>query len=309
MICESQAILRPPLLKEGATIGVVAPAKSFDSMLLDSCLQQLEQRGFQTRVAPNVTTRVGYFAGDDAIRAQAFMECWCDSSVDAVWCITGGYGCMPLLNQLDYTLLRAHPKIFIGMSDITALHAAIGKYSGLVTFLGPNLGYIFKENSLPFSETHVWKSVVDEHNEFSSFSGVQTLCSGVGEGRLVGGNLALICALMGTPWQLETKEKILVLEDVNEPPYRIDRMLCQLKLGGVLQELAGAVLCTWHGCETDTPEKSFALSDVLEKYFSNAPYPVINGFPSGHVKNQVTLPLNCLARLDSDQKSIEILGE
>lgn len=294
-------MVKPAPLKKGGTIGIVAPAKPTDEKLLNGCLDELHKRGFRTKVAPNVTQKWGIFAGDEQFRARSFMECWCDPAVDAVWCFHGGYGCTPLLDHLDFTLMREHPKIFIGMSDVTALHIAIAKKCDLITFLGPTVSYLFQSN-LPFSENALWKVIM--HRLERPFSEFEVIKPGRAEGRLTGGNLALIAALIGTPWQIETKGKILVLEDVNEPPYRVDRMLCQLKQSGLLNDLAGVVLCSWQGCEGDNPE--FSLSEVFSRYFSSVDYPVVCGFPNGHIPRQYTLPLNANAILDTHSHALTI---
>ncbi len=293
-------------LKKGDTIGVVAPAKPADEKTLAFCLAQLHERGFKTKTAPNVTQKYGIFAGDEPLRAKSFMDCWCDPEVDAVWCIHGGYGCTPLLDHLDFTRISRQPKIFIGMSDATALHTALCKQCDLITFLGPTIGVLFAEHRLqhlPFSEHALWKMIM-EPLQPQTFSEFEIITQGVGEGKLAGGNLALITALIGTPWQVDTRGKILVLEDVNEPPYRIDRMLCQMKQSGLLDGLAGVILCSWQNCEGDDP--SFSLPEVFRRYFLKANYPVVCGFPNGHIARQYTLPLNGKARLDADRKVLTI---
>jgi muramoyltetrapeptide carboxypeptidase len=305
-LSSTSLITRPNFLKKGGTIGIVAPAKPTDGKTLAFCIDQLQKRGFRTKAAPNLTHKQGIFAGDEPFRARAFMECWCDPEVDAVWCFHGGYGCSPLLNHLDFNLIREHPKIFIGMSDATALHIALAKECHLITFLGPTLGYLFSERCLPhlpFSENALFGMIMKSQR--APFCEFEVLHAGRGEGRLIGGNLALITALIGTPWQIDTEGKILVLEDVNEAPYRIDRMLCQLRQSGLLKGLAGVVLCSWQGCEGDDP--TFALSEVFKRYFSSANYPVIYGFPNGHIPRQYTLPLNAIARLETDKHSFQIL--
>lgn len=292
-------------LKKGDTIGIVAPAKPADEKVLAFCVQQLQQRGFNIKLADNLTQRHLMFAGDEPLRAKSFMECWCDAEVAAVWCIRGGYGCTPLLDHLDFSLLIQNPKIFIGMSDATALHCALAPH--FVTFLGPTLGYLFADpKNTPFTEQALW-DVVMEAGPPLSFSTFEVLRPGLGEGKLTGGNLALITALIGTPWQLETKGKILVLEDVNEAPYRIDRMLCQMKQSGLLEGLAGVILCSFADCEGD--DAHLALPDVLRRYFTRVDYPVVCGFPNGHIGRQYTLPLGAHAVLDAEGGSLKIERE
>lgn len=311
----------PPSLKKGDMIAIVAPGSypQEDQPKIEQCVAALHQRGYRVRVASNLNERYGYLAGTDASRAKAFMDCWLDPQVKAVWCYRGGYGCNRILSLLDFEAIRANPKIFIGMSDATVLHHALQQKAQLVSFLGPNANLVLndKKELHPFSEQWLWIalqageegrvgyrfSFSPQHNEEQA----KAIRPGSGRGRLTGGNLAVIAGMVGTPWQIETKGTILVLEDINEEPYKIDRMLYQLREAGLLQDLAGLILSSWHRCRSDDPTKSFSLEQVFAEYFGNAAYPVLYGFPSGHIEQQTTLPLGVLAELDVDQKSLILL--
>lgn len=289
-------MIHPPPLELGDTIAIVAPASWCEGV--EECAEKLKERGFQIKLPKNLHKRVGYLAGSDQERADALMEAWKDPNVKAIWCIRGGYGSGRILDLLDYTYIREHPKIFIGMSDITALHTAIGQEADLVTFLGPVAKHSFD------GELDVWQ-VIQEGGvgPIRNPMECETIVPGVGEGELVGGNLALISAHVGTPWQLKTEGKILLLEDVGEKVYRLDRMLNQLKQAGMIDNLAGVILASWDDCEVG--EEGWTVRQVIEDYFSNASYPVISGFPSGHIEGQVTLPLRCQYRLDGELTLLE----
>ena len=297
----------PPPLEEGDTIALVAPASWCDGF--ERTKEALLERGFQVKLPLNRDERFGYFAGTDVQRAEAFMEAWKDPDVKAIWCMRGGYGSGRILDFLDYGYIRENPKIFIGMSDITALHIALTQNAGIVSFLGPVAKWTFDpELETEFIEQGIWDIIKEgKSGIYPNPLDCQTLVGGKGEGSLVGGNLALICAHIGTKWQLDTAAKILLLEDVGEKVYRIDRMLNQMKQAGMLEDLAGVVLASWNKCEVDEND-GWTAEKVCQDYFSEAPYPVIFGFPSGHIESQVTLPLNCRYVLDGDTRQLELLA-
>lgn len=319
-------VVSPPALKPGDTIAIIAPASSPEENqdTVARGIKMLMQKGYKVKLAPNLMTRYGYLAGTDEERTRALMEAWVDPEVKAIWCWRGGFGCTRILDRIDFRIIRDNPKIFIGMSDITALHAAITKETGLITFLGPNLNGVFGKDlksDRPYNESELWRMISADyfppggylismpHNFPSRNQNVMTLSPGVARGRLVGGTLSLVASLIGTPWEVDTEGKILVLEEVEEQPYRIDRMLSQLKLAGLLDRPAGVILCSWRGCAGRRPDKSLTLEHVFRDYFSHADYPVMMGFPSGHVDDQATLPLNAMAELDAAKKTLRILED
>lgn len=333
---ETREWIFPPALRPGDTIALIAPSKPVADRNIDQYVAQLEEMGFHVWLPDNLEARYGYLAGDDETRARNFMEAWLDPDVRAVWAITGGYGTTRFLPLLDYDAIRAHPKILIGMSDITGLHAAIGTETGLVTFLGPNIGTGLNPNR-GYTTEWAWRALLNEN--FVDASGNRmppgytyenpgapdiqrpsqlrklgsalpipwTLNPGVAQGRLVGGNLSLIASLVGTPWQVETDGRILVLEDVHEEPYRVDRMLSQLRNAGMFDHCAGVILGTWAGCVAETPSASLSLDEIFDYYFGDRDYPVIVNFATGHVPHQATLPLNCLAELNATDCTVRLL--
>jgi muramoyltetrapeptide carboxypeptidase len=284
------------LIESKKKLGIVAPAKHVDERVLWEFQEKMADRGVSIVVGDNRKSRHGYLAGGDKERAEAFMNVWTNNDVGMIWCYTGGYGSTRMIPYLDFQVIKENPKIFLGMSDITALHLAIQKETGHTTYLGPNT----------FSYTK-GASTLDLPLQVNVPDG-KALIDGKGRGGLTGGNLALISALMGTPWEIETEGRVLLLEDVNEEPYKIDRMLSQLKNSGKLKNLAGLILASFEGCVAANPHASLSLDEIFMDYFSKASYPVLMNFPSGHIPNQVTLPLGEIVELNTNTKRLKILS-
>lgn len=303
------AVLPPPLEK-GDLIAIVAPA-SYPALdeegiqwLIDSKREWIEMLGFQTIVYPSIPKRFGYLAGTDEERAEALMDAWKNDEVKAIWCLRGGYGSVRILDLLDYEWIKDHPKIFLGMSDITALHSAIQKETNLVTFLAPVLTY-FNDETKTFDNAYALESLLKIlSNPQEVFiptppnAVTEVIQEGYAEGSIIGGNLTLIATLCGTKWQLNTDDKILLLEDVNESTYRIDRLLWQIQAAGLLDRPKAVILAGFEDCETDS-KYSLTLQEIFKDYFGHATYPVLFGFPSGHGPYQATIPLNMPMIIDT----------
>ncbi|MFA6915437.1 MAG: LD-carboxypeptidase [Parachlamydiales bacterium] len=305
----------PPLLSPGDTIALVAPAKYIEQNEGELTARYLNSIGYKTVFSNNLYAKNGYLAGEDQIRAANFTEAWCNPEIKMLWCVRGGFGSTRILEYLDYKKLRSHHKILVGMSDITALHCALQKELDIITYLGPMPYKLLitagdaaeKEHSLK----HLWSMIQGAYSladhTLTSPHLTRTLVAGISRGKLVGGNLSLIASLIGTPWQLETQGKILLLEDVNEEPYRIDRMLRQLKQSGALQAPAGVILASWKGCAASSPSQSLTLDEIFDSYFKNESYPSFIGYPSGHTDAQLTLPLNAMVELNSNSYQINLI--
>lgn len=244
-------MIYPKLLKPGDTIMFVAPAGPTKREDVKLAIQRIEQRGYKVKMRDDMFDEEGYLAGTDERRAEEFMEAFTDDEVDAVACVRGGYGVMRMLDRLDFETIRKHPKPVLGYSDITALHAALQAEAGLVSFHGPgpSSGLGTEEGPTEFTVRSLVQAM-EEHDPKAGYTidvpesvaKVAAYGSGKATGRLVGGNLSLISALEGTPYAIDCEDAILLIEDVNEAPYRIDRMLAQLKLAGKLKQIKGAVL-------------------------------------------------------------------
>ena len=249
------------------------------------------------------------------------MGAFADRQVAAIFPARGGTGVTRILDKLDYGVIRQNPKIFTGFSDITALHAAIHSQTGLVTFHSPNPqdGIGMPDGLSEISARTFWQTLLAEsygkpQAHFSrpvltptEQATLTTLTPGTAQGRLVGGNLALVCSLLGSPYEIETRGNILLLEDIGEQPYRIDRFLSQLRLAGKLDILAGVLLGQFTDCEPAPGQSSLTLDDIFAEYFSCLDIPVLGNFPTGHTPDNATLPLGVTAELDATAKQLTIL--
>ncbi|MGH9718858.1 MAG: S66 peptidase family protein, partial [Bryobacteraceae bacterium] len=240
-----------------------------------------------------------------------------DPDVRAVFAIRGGYGAAQLLDRIDYKLIRGNPKIFLGYSDITALHLAIQKRAGLVTFHGPVTLSRFSE----YTQKHFRRALFEakplgkltnppDSNPLRPAHTFRTVRPGTARGPLVGGNLTLISTTMGTPFEIETRGRILFLEDVDEQPYSVDRMLTQLRLAGKFDGVAGVVFGECNNCRPrdyqPSFESTFSLGEVVDEILGKLPVPVLSGLTIGHTEDQLTLPLGVMASLDADKGELEI---
>ena len=284
-------------------MALVAPAGPLAAESdLTRAIATTESLGWEPVVGEHVRDRLGYLAGTDADRLADLNRAAADESLDAVWCIRGGYGAMRLLTEIDYAAWCRHPKALIGFSDITALHAAIGKRASLVTYHGPTARAAL---------TSLCKSSL---LEATSGTGPYTLdapdatplVSGRARGRLVGGNLALLAGMAGTPFAPSYDDAILVLEDVNESVYRLDRMLVQLRLAGALGNLAGLVLGQFTDIPKDASNEDRPLADLLTEVADWCGVPCLANVPVGHVSDIWTVPLGAIAELDVDAKSLNV---
>lgn len=295
----------PALLAAGSRVALVTPAGPLRGKSeLDRAIASVHAFGWEPVIGDHVLERDGYLAGSDAIRLADLNRYARDSSIDAIWCVRGGYGAMRLLDELDYDAWRRHPKTLIGYSDVTALHAAIGRRADLVTLHGPTA----RAEITPFSRASLEAALVDGTNPCGVAADALTLHHGRARGTLVGGNLALVSSLIGTPFAPSFDGAILVLEDVNESVYRLDRMLTQLRLSGALGRLSGIAF----GQFTEIPEDSGSnesrpLLELLQEVADRCSVPCLANVPVGHVADQWTIPLGAVAELDADTKTLIVL--
>jgi muramoyltetrapeptide carboxypeptidase len=291
----------------------VAPARGVDPNAVQRARERLEASGFRVLLPDNFDRRRGYLAGSDQERADELMEAFRREDVDAVFPFTGGYGTTRLLDRLDFGQIAAHPKILIGFSDITGLHLAIAAKTNLVTFHTPNpdTGLGRPEGMDPYAERFFWRCLRADQNQAGVGFAYEvpdpqkpllSLRPGTARGRLIGGNLSLVCATMGTPYEIQTQGRILFLEDVHEAPYRIDRYLSQLRLAGKLDSPSAVILGQFTEADPSPNEDSLTVDEVLTDYFGAAPYPVVANFPAGHVSANATLPIGM-------EMEVEVRGE
>lgn len=311
----------PRHLAPGDTIMFVAPAGELDRDRMLLAQERLEARGYRVIYRGDLFSREGYLAGSDERRAAEIMQAFLDPEVDAIFPGTGGYGTMRILDRLDYEAIRAHPKLVIGFSDITALHAALNRHAGLITFHSPSPMYLLggEQESMPFSVESFFRAIERGSEtgyaiEVPAEEGMPqpvALGSGRARGRLVGGNLSLLSALEGTPYAIDARDAILLIEDTREAPYRVDRMLRQLQLAGKLATLRGAILGQFtrnydREDETRSPDPRYTVDGVLRQYFEPLGIPVLMNYPVGHHPMNATLPLGAEVEVDADAAVVRL---
>ncbi len=313
-------LLRPPRLSPGQTIGLVGPSSApNEPEHIRFAIEMIESLGFRVRPGAHLFDRDGYFAGVDAARAADVNAMFADDGIAAVWCVRGGYGASRILPMLDYDRMRRRPKALIGYSDITALHMALHTQVGLVSFHGPvawrpltpyTLGawkHVLCETTVPV-RVGAPPPIERREGHIDLTNRVTTLVPGVARGRLVGGNLCLMAHLTGTRYAPDLRGAILFLEDIDEPYYRIDRFLTQLWLSGSLDGVAGVAFGKFTRCE---PSASFVqnrvLGDILAERCRALGVPGVSGLMIGHVDDQTTLPIGCLAELDAGAGTLTLL--
>ena len=299
---------KPPALLVGDTIAFCAPSGFLDSVRMSLAKTRLEEKGFYIVREDSIYRRWGYLAGTDAQRASELMSYFKDKSVRAIFPGTGGYGSTRILSMLDYDIIKSNPKIFIGFSDITALHIAFNQLANLITFHTPNpmYGLGSKKGLDPISELYFWSLLMNSNDYtyeipfdlYGDSLKVQTMVPGIASGKLVGGNLSLICSTMGSVFEIQTVGSILFIEDVGEAPYRIDRYLSELKLAGKLDLVNGIIIGRFSRRETEAPDRStdFKMHQVFQQYFSKMKVPVIFNFPLGMDLNTCHFHLDALLR-------------
>jgi muramoyltetrapeptide carboxypeptidase len=304
--------VKPAALKPGDTVGMIMPASPLDDRARITAAQELlASMGLRWKMGAYVEERDGYLAGSVEHRLADLHAMFRDPEVKMVWCIRGGYGTPTLLAGLDLALIRRNPKLFCGYSDITALHLALQQKCGLMTLHGPNAASKFPEYTLDFFRRAIFeaKPLGRLANPTTPSPGsthsVRVIRPGKARGRITGGNLSLIAATMGTPFEIETAGRILCIEDVGEEPYRIDRMLANLQLAGKLDQAAGVVLGECSDCEPKGPN-SLSLDEVFNRYFGRLKVPVISGLTFGHTTDQFTLPIGASALLETEQQALVV---
>lgn len=294
----------PPALDAGARVALVAPSGPLrDEGDLERAVANARSFGWEPVAGDHVLKSDGYFAGSDEQRLADFAAATADDSIDGIWCLRGGYGAMRLLDAIDYDAWRWKPKSLIGYSDITALHSAIGARADLVTFHGPTARAVmtdFSRDSLRAMVSSRASPIAMEHRD------ARTVCSGRARGRLAGGNLSLVAALMGTPYAVDLHGAILVLEDVNEAVYRIDRMLTQLVLSGGLAKCAGLVFGRFTEIPSDPADDERPIERIFREVAHRIGVPCISDATFGHVDDQFTLPLGATATLDADARALVV---
>jgi muramoyltetrapeptide carboxypeptidase len=297
MLSKNNKSVRPPRLKPGDTIGIVAPAGPFDPEKFMKGKTVLESMGFQTFFSEGIFQKHGFLAGTDIQRSDQVNRLFADPTVQAIFCARGGYGSMRILPFLDFETIQTHPKIFLGFSDISALLSVLYDQCNLVTFHGPVVNTLANatEKTLTALQTALTSPAALEITPENGTVIKPGVCSGL----MAGGNLTTLCHLVGTSYAPNLKGKILLLEDVGEMPYRIDRMLTQMKLTGCFNEIAGLILGAFKECGHLNE-----IIDIFNNIFEDADIPILTGFDMGHGEHNLTIPMGLGATLDTDKKRL-----
>jgi muramoyltetrapeptide carboxypeptidase len=311
--------IKPPRLKKGDTLGIIAPGSFIDESELEESVENLEDLGFKTYYTGNILERYGYLAGTDKQRVEDINHMFGNEQVAGIVCARGGWGCNRILPDIDYELIKNNPKVLVGYSDITSLLFGIYSRTGLVTFHGPVGISTFNDFSVGYLEKMIMDDTTGlellpaEENlekENDAYK-IYTLSKGKAEGELIGGNLSIAASLVGTPYDVDYSNKLLYLEDIGEEPYRIDRMLTELILAGKLDKVNGIILGVFVDCEVKKNKPSFSESLTLKEVFidrlAGLGVPVIYGMPFGHISSKFTLPFGSRAELDTEKQKIKML--
>lgn len=304
-------MIRPKPLNKGDTVAIIAPASPADKNLIDSCINSLENLGLNVVVGKSCTSEYGFLSGTDDIRANDINSMFANKSINGIFAIRGGYGCARLLNLIDFNLIKKNPKVFIGYSDITALHIAINQKSKLITYHGPMVSTELIKGLDEYSFNYYNKFLFCNDNMIELCNPIEnpikTINPGVAEGKLIGGNLSLICSSLGTKYEINTKNKILFLEEVGEVPYKVDRMLTHLKQSGKLKDANGIILGDFTDCVAPKDKKSLSLDDIFNEIILPLKKPTIYNLACGHCLPTLTLPLGAKIRLDANNIKLNVI--
>ncbi|HEY5594926.1 MAG TPA: LD-carboxypeptidase [Nitrospiria bacterium] len=300
-------MIKPEALRTGDTIGVIAPAGSADPAELARGVEHLIGMGFRVALGESVEKRLRYLAGSDRDRAADLNRMFSNPEITAIVCARGGYGTSRIIPYLDEAAIAQHPKILVGSSDVSLLLNYLCRRLGLVTFHGPMAAPNFGKQPSALTDAWFRKILVEAQGKGPiAVDGVKGLRGGLAQGPLAGGCLTMLCSTLGTPYEIQTDGAILLLEDIDEAPYRIDRMLTQLKAASKFKNVRGVIFGTMPGCQP--PSKSaYVLEDVICDVLADQTFPILYGFPAGHGGEQVTLPIGVPVQMDGSTAAVTLL--
>lgn len=302
-------MIRPEPLCPGDRVALLCASSAMPEDRLETSIAAVRALGLEPALYPSCyeANRHGYFAADDAQRAKDLQDAFADPAIRGIICIRGGYGAGRLLPMLDWQEIARHPKPLFGYSDVTALHIALQQCCGLVSYHAPMPSTEWCDGLDPFTDKYLRRAL------FGGLTGpmdmgdqVETLVPGRAAGPLCGGNLSLVCDSLGTPWEIDTRGRILFLEDIGEHTYRVDGMLTQLRNAGKLDDCAGVLLGAWTDCTPEKPERTLTLAEIFEEVIVPAGKPVLAGLACGHVLPTMSLPLGAMARMDAGARTLEV---
>ena len=289
----------------GSVLGIICPSGHPQTIEeVEKFVNLLKEHGYSCLVGKSVTAVEGYLAGSDELRAQDVMDMFKNEEVDAILCYKGGYGAQRMLPYLDFNEIKKHPKLLIGFSDVTVLLNTLYQFADMPTVHG-EMGVCMK-NFEEFTFNHFFNTLKNGFNKplINPTLPLTVINEGITEGVVVGGNLSLIYALMGTPYEIDFNEKILFIEEVNEAPYAVDRMLSSLILSGKLKNLKGIICGYFTGCSSSSNQ---TVDELLTHYFKPLNVPFVTNFQSGHSKPFINIPVGLKVKLDTYQESVTVL--
>ena len=300
----------PKKIEKGATFGIVALSSPSKPELIAQGKANLKKLGYKVVLGESCTSSyAGYLSGTDDLRANDLNKMFEDDSIDAIMCLKGGYGTPRIVDKIDYEMIKKNKKIFVGFSDVTLLLNTIYEKCNLVTYHGPMMGIDFtdKFNSKSidsFNDIVIEQSrnyFINENNKYN----INTINNGVAKGILVGGNLSLIDVMIGTPYQIDFKNKILLLEEVHEPLYRVDRMLQKLRLSGILRDLKGIIIggITYK----EVVKRDYGYFELFKEFLEPLNIPVLYGLPIGHVTPRLTVPIGAEVEINTNEFTLRII--
>ncbi len=303
-------MIQPNLLKKGDKIALVCTSSAMpDNTRLELGLKAVRALGLEPIVYPSCKAVHGYLAGTDAVRAKDINDAFADDNIKGILCARGGYGSHRILPLLDFDTIKKHPKPLFGYSDVTGLHTALTQVCGFISYhtMMPTTEY-YKEVD-DYSMEYLKKALfgtLEGFIENPKDQAIETLCEGKATGVLCGGNLSLLVASLGTPWEINTKGKILFLEDVDESSYRIDSFLTHMRNAGKFEDASGIILGGWTNCEPKDPERGLFLPQIFNELVVPAKKPTIANFACGHVLPTCSLPFGATVTLDATAKTLEV---
>lgn len=306
LISVSNSLIKPPCLKVGDTVGLINPASYIEPKDVDEVTKTLASLGLKVKPGKHILDRYGYLSGTDTNRAADVNQMFADNSVQAIIAMRGGWGCNRILPLLDYSLMRSHPKIIMGYSDITSLLLAIYTQTNLVTFHGPVATSKWNAFTVDYVKRILFNGEATTMQNPVNM-GVQTIVPGKARGRLIGGNLSVLVATIGSAYLPAWENTILFIEEIGEEPYRLDRMLTHLKLSGILNKISGFIFGNCTNCRPQGKDESLTLTQILTDLIQPLGIPAWYGSPIGHIPDKFTVPIGLEVEIDAIAGTIKML--
>jgi len=307
----SSKAIKPEILCPGDTIGIITPASQMKLEKLNLGVKYLQNLGYKILLGDHVQDSYGYLAGKDVDRIHDLHQMFANPEVKAIISSRGGYGTPRLLDEIDYDLIAQNPKLFVGYSDLTALQLAIWQKISLVTFSGPMVAVEMAAGIESFTEESFWPLICDDQiNKLFSMESndsLQVLKPGKAQGFLLGGCLSLISCVIGTKHQPDFSGSILILEDIGEQPYRIDRYLCQMRSAGIFEQVNGIILGQFIDCVDEEGAPTLTFDEIFEDFFGSLSIPVIKNFPYGHSSKKFTIPFGVNVEINTSIPQVKLL--